>query len=298
MSRTRTRAFLYVSGVAVVALAVVGLVARLFASRVLGVQVTPDIQVRLPADRLFTVAGVPVTNTMLSCWLASLLLVAFFLAARWRARRAPRGFQNVAEALLEALLDLVQGAAGAQRSRYLFPIAATFFLFIVANAWIALLPLYGPVVAVLKSGEHVPLLRGAGTDINMSVALAVVAGVVVEGAGMATLGVGYFSRFLRVRSLLRGRIFLGTVELFTGLLDGFTELFRLLSFSLRLFGNLTAAEILLLVVGFLSPLILSVPFYGLELLIGAVQALVFAGLTVALTVVATTPEEVAILEEG
>lgn len=100
----------------------------------------------------------------------------------------------MAEALLEALFDLVQGAAGAQRSRYLFPITATFFLFIVANAWLALLPLYGPVVAVLRGGEHVPLLRGAGTDINLSVALAVVAGIVVEGSGIVALGVGYFSR--------------------------------------------------------------------------------------------------------
>lgn len=298
MKRTRARRFLFITVVAAIALAVAGLVARIFGMRILGVEVTPEVQVSLPADRLFTVLGVPVTNAMLSCWLASLVLVALFAAVRWRALRAPGGLRNAAEALLEAVYDFVDGAAGEQRTRWLFPITATFFLFIVANAWLALLPFYGPVQAVLNSGERVPLLRGAGTDINMSLALAIVAGFVVEGSGVVTMGVGYFSRFIRVRSLLRGRIVLGAVELVTGVMDGFMELFRLLSFSLRLFGNLTASEILLLVVGFLTPLVLSVPFYGLELLIGAVQAVVFAGLTVALTVVATTPEQGGLLEDA
>jgi len=260
--------FLSITVAAVIALAVAGLVLRLFVTRIFDVDVTPDVTVSLRAARLVTVVGITVTNTMLACWLASLVLVGLFAAVCWHALRVTGGLTNVIEALLEAIYDSVAGAAGEQRARWLFPIAATFFLFIVANAWIALLPFFGPVEAVLRSGERVPLLRGAGTDINISLALALAAGLVVEGSGFLTLGVGYLSRFIRVRNLLRGRIALGLVELVTGVMDGFTELFRLLSFSLRLFGNMTAGEILLLVLGFLAPLILSVPFYGLELLIG------------------------------
>jgi F-type H+-transporting ATPase subunit a len=174
---------------------------------------------------------------------------------------------------------------------FLFPIAATIFLFILINAWIVLLPLYGPLVAVLQNGQEVPLLRGAGTDINMPLALSIFASLVIEGAGIFVLRGAYLQRFVRLHHLLRARFLMGTIDLFTGFLETTSEILRILSLTFRLFGTLTAAEVLLSVVSFLSPLIITIPFYGLELMVGAMQAAVFAGLTVAFAGVAMRPEK-------
>jgi F-type H+-transporting ATPase subunit a len=286
------------SGILVTTLAVVGLIARFLTARFLpGVQVVPEVDIHLASDRLFQVSGFPITNTLLSCWLAMLFVAVFFLAARWKTRLVPRGLQNISEALLEALLDFVASVVGDRKARLLFPLAATLFLFIAANAFISLLPIFGPVVAILGGGSHVPLLRGAGTDINMSLALAVVAGVVVEGLGFLAWRFSYFRQFFPVHHLLRGQWLPGAMELMAGLIKGLTHLFRLFSFTFRLFGNLTAGEILLLTTSFLSPVILGIPFYGLELLIGMVQAGIFAGLTVVFAVMAVAPEPAGLAEE-
>lgn len=275
----------------IAALGIAGLVARVMAARFFKeAGAVPDVNVHLPADRLFTVLGLPVTNALLSSWLATLLVIALLGAAPWRARLAPRGLQNAAEMLLEWLLGFVIGLAGKDRGPALFAVAATFFLFILANALVALLPLYGPVVAVMRDGSEAPLLRGAGSDINLPLALAIAAGIVVEGSGVVALRASYFRRFLRVRDLLRGRFLIGLVDLFAGLLEAGTQLFRLFSFTFRLFGSLTAGELLILIASFLAPLVLPVPFYGLELLIAVLQAWIFASLTVVFAVHAMTPE--------
>ena len=285
-------------GLLVTSLAIAGLLARhLTAQFFPGIKAAPDIEVHLPSDYLFTILHFPITNTLLSCWLATLLLAGFFLAARWRARLVPKGLQNLSEAALEALLDLVVALAGKQKASLLFPLAATIFLFIVANALIALLPIFGPIEAIAGDGSHVPLLRGAGTDINMSLALALVAGIMVEASGLLVLRSKYFLRFFPVHHLRRRHLGLGIVHLFIGVLAIITHLSRLLSFTFRLFGNLTAGEILLLTASFLSPLVLGVPFYGLELLVGLVQAGIFAGLTVLFATMAMTAEETDPAEE-
>ena len=296
MKKPRVRTAVALAGL-LMAVAIGGLVARVAASRFFReVSAVPDVQVHLPADRLFTVLGIPVTNTLLSCWLATMLVIVLLGAARWRARLVPRGLQNAVETLLDWLLEFVIGIAGKDRAPRLFAISATFFLFILANALVALLPFYGPLVAVLKGGSEVPLLRGAGSDINMPLALAIAAGVVVEASGLAALRASYFRRFFRVRDLLRGRLMIGLADLFAGFLEAGTELFRVFSFSFRLFGSLTAGEILIVVASFLAPLILPVPFYGLELLIAVVQAWIFASLTVVFAVHAMTPEAPALPE--
>ncbi len=278
-------------GLAVTLLAIGGLVSRYVVARFLpGVTIVPELQIRLPSDRLFTLWELPVTNTLLASWLATLLLLGFFLAARARSRLVPEGLQNVSEALLEALAGLVAAFGGKQGASWLFSLAATIFLFIAANALVALLPVFGPVQAVRTDGSNVPLLRGAGTDINMSLALAVMVGVTVETSGVLALGVAYLGRFIRVGNLRRGHLMLGILDLFLGLMAAITQAFRLLSFTFRLFGNLTAGEIIALTGSVLFPLVLGVPFYGMEVLIGLVQAGIFAGLTVLFTTMAQTAQ--------
>ena len=129
-----------------------------------------------------------VTNTLLSSWIASIVLVGIFVIGARRAQMVPGRLQNFCEIAIEALLRFVEGTVGPGRSRLLFPVIATIFLFVVINAWIGLLPIY-PALGTLVDGKiEVHLLRPAGTDINMPLALALVSFVFVEYLGLKDAG--------------------------------------------------------------------------------------------------------------
>jgi F-type H+-transporting ATPase subunit a len=195
--------------------------------------------------------------------------------------------------------------AGEKNGRRFFPIVATIFLFVLMNAWLSLLPGFGSVEVITAEGEHVHLLRGANTDINVPLALALVSFVFVEYFGLRSHGFRYLGKFINVgqffRSigqLFRGRfkaglsgLFNGMIDIFVGILEALSEVIRVVSFTFRLFGNMTAGEILLLIVAFLVPWVLALPFYGLELLVGFVQALIFAGLTLVFVTIAVTSHQ-------
>lgn len=129
------------------------------------------------------------------------------------------------------------------------------------------------------SGVFVPILRAANTDLNTTLALALVAMFFVEAWGLQALGLGYLGKFLN---------FSGPIAFFVGVLELVSELARVVSFTFRLFGNMFAGEVLLGVITFLVPWVLVLPFFGLEIFVGFVQALVFAGLTLVFSVMATT----------
>jgi len=161
------------------------------------------------------------------------------------------------------------------------------------NAWLSLIPGFGSILVTSAEGEPVHLLRGANTDINMPLALALVSFVFVEYFGLRSLGLRYLGKFLNVGQFFRslgqvtrgrlraglGGLFTGFIHIFVGLLEALSEMVRIVSFTFRLFGNMTAGEILLLIAAFLIPWVFALPFYGLELLVGFVQALIFSGLT-------------------
>ena len=108
-------------------------------------------------------------------------------------------------------------------------------------------------------------------------------------------GFGYLGKFIPigefVRNVRRGQVFQGLVGLFVGFLEGTSEVVRIVSFTFRLFGNMTAGEVLVLTTAFLVPFVAAVAVYGLEILVGGVQALIFAGLTLVFVTVAITPAE-------
>ncbi|MBM3957767.1 MAG: F0F1 ATP synthase subunit A [Gemmatimonadetes bacterium] len=132
-----------------------------------------------------------------------------------------------------------------------------------------------------KAGILVPFFRGSTTDLNTTLAIALVAMTTVQIWGFMTLGFrGYGKRFMDVRG--------GPVAMFVGLLEVFGEIARVVSFTFRLFGNMFAGEILLIAIGFLLPLIGLIPFLGLELFIGLIQAFIFAMLTLVFGSIAVT----------
>jgi len=240
--------------------------------------------------------GFVVTNTLLSSWIVTLLLIGLFYGATRRMSVVPRGLQNLMEAAIEALLNFVQSVAGAENARRFFPLIATIFLFVMFNAWIGLLPIYPALGFAKEAGGFLfsgdldrHLLRPAGTDLNMPLALALVSFLFVEFWGFRLLKLSYLSKFIRLENLRKGNFAQVPIDLFVGALELLSEFVRIISFTFRLFGNMTAGEILLLVITYLVPFVLVLPFYGLELLVGLVQALIFAGLTLVFVVVAVTP---------
>jgi F-type H+-transporting ATPase subunit a len=259
---------------------------------------------KLPAETIFHIFGFPITNSIIGAWITIIFLVGFSYIVTRRMKLIPGRLQAAFEFLIGWLYDLCCSVAGEENGRRFFPVVATIFLFVAFNAWLALLPGFGSITAHTAEGE-MELIRPANTDINMPLALALTSFIFVEFFGLRTLGVRYLSKFFNVREFLRGvrhlftgrlkaglsGLFTGAMTIFTGLLEGLSEFIRIVSLTFRLFGNMTAGEILLLVAAFLIPWLFAIPFYGLELLIGFIQAIIFGGLTLIFLTLAVESHE-------
>ena len=233
-----------------------------------------------------------VTNTMLSAWLASVVMILFFVLGAGRKRLIPGRMQGLVETLFEGIISFSTGVLGPEMARKAFPIVATIFFFVLFNAWLALFPFYQFLGYV---GEDnlilVHLVRPAGTDLNMPLALALVSFVFVEYWGFKAHGVGYLTKFFAFGSIFKKGLFGGLIDIFVGILEFISELIRIVSFTFRLFGNMTAGEILVVMITFLAPLVITNFVYGLELLVGLIQSVIFAGLTLVFLSVAVQHEE-------
>lgn len=250
-----------------------------------------------PEDDSF---GFPITNSIIATWVTLVFLGSFCYIVTRKLTLVPGRRQAILEFIVAGLLKFCQSIAGEKNGRRFFPLIATIFLFVAFNAWLSLVPGYGSIL--FETGEHhkVHLLRGANTDINTPLAVAAISFVAIEFVGLSTLGVSYLGKFVNLRGLGNGvvllfkgqlktafsALFSGVIDAGVGALEALSEFIRVLSFTLRLFGNMTAGEILLLVIVFLVPWALAVLFYGLELLVGLIQAFIFASLTLVFMTVA------------
>jgi len=233
----------------------------------------------LAPDVLFTVGNFPITNTMVNVWIAlAIFLVLGILIKRSVALR-PGKLQNFFEYILEGILNTFDQVTGdRKRTLKFFPIVGTLFFFILISNWIGLLPGVG---ALTWEGKEA--LRPANTDLNLTVVMALVAVIGSHLAGIFTLGffthVGKFIQFGGVvKSFKKGPIgiFAGLIEFMVGLLEIVSEVAKVLSLSLRLFGNIFAGEVLIVVIRSLVGIVVPTPFMMLELLVGLIQASVFA----------------------
>ena len=306
-------------GIALLALLLTGLVVGPLGSAILGVKAPSFISVSsphviLPSEAIFHINGFAITNTIIASWLTIITLTVFFFCCTRKISIIPDRLQGFAEVAIETLLNFVTSVAGEQKARTLFPIVATIFLYVMTNAYLGLLPIFG-TIGFWEGEEYifVPILRGANTDVNVPLSIALVAFTCIEFWGIRSIGIfhyinGFFN-FGQLRdgvvSLFKGKfgpalsgILFGFINIFVGLLEVLSHFIRIISFTFRLFGNMTAGEILLLVVTFLIPLIASIPFYGLELLVGFLQSLIFAGLTLVFGVIAITPHSEEAHEEA
>jgi F-type H+-transporting ATPase subunit a len=257
----------------------------------------------LPAEPLFHVGTFPVTNTLLTTWISIIIIIVLAALATRRMKLIPGKLQALFEYAVSVLLNLCESIAGTKYGRQVFPVCATIFVLVFVNAWTSLIPGYGSITwAISEHGETiwVPLLRGANTDINLPLALAIIAFVTTWIFGFKASGIKYLEQFIQFRKLGRGikeiftgkvksglgNIGFGVIDIFVGVLEFISNVIRLVSFTFRLFGNMTAGEVLLLTISFLVPWGLSIVFYGLEMLVGVVQALAFSMLTLIFTSIA------------
>lgn len=281
-------------------------------------------------DPLFTIPGIGeiyFTNTMLAVLVADvvLLLIAFGV---YRAVRSgdmvPKGMSGAVEALLEALYNLTEGTAG-KWTRAIFPWFATITLLVLVVNWTELLPGVDSV-GILHHSEHgyevqdlgfaatmvkapegeqeeasahsegtelfglIPYIRVTSTDLNFTVALALIAVVMVQVIGFRAQGLGYLTKFFNTKTFFSVPIF-GLIDFVVGLLELISEFSKILSFAFRLFGNIFAGSVLLFVMGALLGAgglgFFQVGFLMLEFFVGLIQAIVFGMLTMTFMAQAT-----------
>ena len=338
--------------------------------------------IQLPAEQIF--AGDDFTapvdwltwnlmNTMLTTWLAMLVLIICALLIRKSLTEIPGRFQALFEIIMDFFLSLCESVSGSRdKARRFFPLVFTIFLFIIVANWMGILPGFGTIGRIAdpaeiahhhgvdsyidparphndeheaneheadeheadeheadeqhsshldsvklhvftgqgnisylspgslkeeltfsdynakyglvgedkRAGHLVPFLRSANTDVNMTLAMAIIAMIMVHYWGLSILGVtSHIGKFINFKE--------GPIGFFVGILEIISELAKVISFTFRLFGNIFAGEVLLMALGFLLPLIGIMPFLGLELFVGVIQALIFSMLTLVFASMAT-----------
>ena len=257
----------------------------------------PNIAV--PPDVLFYIGPFPVFNTYLLTVVSALIVLGFYYFALRRPTLIPRPIQNLVEWASAMLLNLCEDVAGKRNGRRFFPwVASMFFLVLIANWWEVIpgIETIGTITSEVKGcPEHItgpfltgnasnciiPWLRPPSTDLNFTIALSVISFVATQAYGFKLLGVGkQLGRYFTLKE--------GPMGLIVGLLELVLEPLRIISLSFRLFGNLFAGDVLLLVVSFLLPFVGPIPFYLLELFVGFIQAFVFAFLTLIYMTLGTT----------
>jgi len=242
-----------------------------------------------------------ITNSMLVTWIVALALILFARIATRKMQAVPTGAQNFWEWLVESLYEFLEGIIGPELVKKTFWFFATLFIFILLTNWFGLIPGVGTIGWGVQ-GEHGfevtrPLLRGGNADLNMTAAMAMLFFFFWTVWALQANGVkGFFLHLFGPKGESSGALKLLLIVIFflVGFLEVFSILFRPVSLSFRLYGNIFAGENMLEAMSNLVPglgWLLPVPFYFMELLVGLVQALVFMLLTAVFTMLICMHEE-------
>ncbi|MDD2823277.1 MAG: F0F1 ATP synthase subunit A [Candidatus Daviesbacteria bacterium] len=230
------------------------------------------MEASLIAENIAHIGSFPITNSILVTWLITLILsISAFFATR-KMQAVPTGLQNFYEMIIETAYGVVEDLAHT-RAKVFFPYLMTFFLFIITANWLGLLPGFGTIgLNEIEDGKEVfiPLFRSVNSDLNTTLSLALISLVLTH----------YYSvRYLGIWGYIKHWFSLNPVILFVGLLEIVSEFTKLVSLSLRLFGNIFAGEVVLSTISSMFAFIVPLPFYFLEIIVGFVQAAVFMMLT-------------------
>ena len=237
--------------------------------------------------------GFPITNSMLVSWIVALGLIVFAQLATRNMKRVPEGAQNFLEWLVEGLYRVLEGILGRHLTERTFWFFATIFIFIVVSNWVGLIPGVGTVGWGRQTAQGFkidqPFFRGVNADVNMTFAMALVFFACWIVWAIQEVGLrGFLKELFAPKGESTGplKILLMVVFFAAGCLEIISILFRPISLSFRLYGNIFAGENMLEAMARLVPgfgWLIPIPFYFLELLMGLVQALVFMLLTAVFT---------------
>lgn len=242
----------------------------------------------LAAEVLFHLGPLPVTNSLVNTSVVMIALCVFAFFFSRSIRVAPGKLQVGVELVLEQLLGYFDKVTNDRAlSRKFLPFVGTLFLFILLSNWLGLVPGTGSIGFWHMHGgerEFIPLLRPANSDLNLTLALAMLTVLSSHAIGMASVGVfAHLNRFIQLGTIwqaLKAKKVMGIltafVEFVVGLIELMTEFAKMASLSLRLFGNIFAGEVLTTVIASLFAFAAPLPFIGLELIVGIVQATVFS----------------------
>ncbi|HYF10600.1 MAG TPA: FoF1 ATP synthase subunit a [Candidatus Paceibacterota bacterium] len=242
------------------------------------------LHITLGADTLGHFLGLPITNTLIPALMASVILLVLAFVVPRTLKMLPSKGQTLFETAIGGGFGYVEEVLGDRKlAERFFPLIATLFSFILVGNLLGFLPVVGSVGFFEEhdgKSTLVALLRPVNTDLNVTLALAIAAVVAIQVAGIATLGLlKYGSKFVNLHSVLGFAI---------GIIELFSELARFISFSFRLFGNMFAGKVMLLVATAFVPVFLPVPILVFEFLVGVIQAAIFALLTLFFIKIAVT----------
>jgi F-type H+-transporting ATPase subunit a len=269
-----------------------------------------DISIK--PEPIMSIGSMAITNSLFTTWLVVIFLIVLALIVKSLLKQKPGKIQAIFEILFEQIQNLLNDITNDKgKTRKMLPLIATIFLFVLVANFTGLLPGSGSSVMVpeaqIKGAEdtaivepsetttaekgetatteaqegegfhyngvkYVPLFRAPSSDLNMTFGLAIVVMLIVQIVGFASLKIKYLGKFFN---------FTGVMQFFVGLLEFVAEFAKVLAFAFRLFGNVFAGEVLLVVMGSFLAIILPMPFYGFEIFVAFIQAFVFAILTAA-----------------
>lgn len=231
-------------------------------------------EISIPAEKIFEIFGFPITNTFLMSLIVGISLFTLFFFGLRKKKIVPDFLQNFIEWILENFLNYADRITGdRKKTMEIFPLASCLFIFIFSVNLLEILPGIGIF--------H--FLRSPSSDLNFTLGLAISSMILVHISALKNLGIfNYLKKYLNLRN---------PILFFVGILEGIAEFARTFSLAVRLFGNLIAGEVLLIIASFLFAYLFPLPFLFLEIFIGFVQALIFSSLIIIFYVVSAKESE-------
>ena len=230
------------------------------------------VEISIKAEEILNILHLPITNSIILSFLILIGFTIFAINYKNKISRTDSILNTFIRFCLNTLYSLFESILGS-KIKDLFPLLGSLFIFILVSNWFGLLPGVGSLLVKVMHNHHeyeFPILRAPTADLNTTFALALIAVFFIQFYGFKYLGISYLKKYINLSN---------PIMFFIGLLEIVSEVSKVLSFSFRLFGNIFAGEVLLVVVATLVPVLASTPFLFLEVFVGLIQALVFSMLT-------------------
>lgn len=258
----------------------------------------------LYAEPIGHIGSLPITNSLFTTWIVVVIVLLISIAIKIKAKLIPKGIQNVFEMLIEGAMDLADQVTGSKKiTNKVFPLAFAIFIFVLINNWLGILPLGG--FGIIETTEHgkafIPFIRSGTADINTTLALGIVSVIGANIFGIISIGVWkMFNKYVNVKAfgeMVRkvrkdpAVLISAPIMFFVGILELVGEFAKIASLSFRLFGNVFAGEVLLMSMSAILAYGLPLPFMGLELFVGFIQAFIFSILTLVYFTIAASEHE-------